>query len=65
MAYIYQVKENKMSEWMLNILERLAEMFPKQSYQSRLERYIASRNPTNAAEVEMLIRQYDGYFQNR
>lgn len=54
-----------MSEWMLNILERLAEMFPKQSYQSRLERYIESRNPTNAAEVEMLIRQYDGYFQSR
>lgn len=50
---------------MLNILERLAEMFPKQSYQSRLERYIASRNPSNTAEIEMLIKEYDGYYQNR
>jgi hypothetical protein len=54
-----------MTQWMLSILERLAEMFPKQSYQSRLEQYINSRNPTNAAEVEMLIKEYDGYFQNR
>lgn len=54
-----------MSQWMLNILERLAEMFPTQSYQSRLDQYISSRNPTNAAEVEMLIRQYDGQYANR
>jgi hypothetical protein len=50
---------------MLNILERLAEMFPKQSYQSRLEQYIKSKNPSNAAEVEMLIREYDGYYHSR
>lgn len=54
-----------MSQWMLNILERLAEMFPKQSYQSRLERYIASRNPSNTAEIELLIKEYDGHYQNR
>lgn len=36
----------------LNLLERLAEMFPKQDYQSRLDRYIKSRNPKTAAEVE-------------
>ena len=41
------------------VLERLAEMFPKQAYQSRLEQYINSKNPTNAADVEYWQRQYD------
>ena len=41
------------------ILERLAEMFPKQAYQSRLEQYINSKNPTNAAEVDYWQRQYE------
>ena len=41
------------------ILERLAEMFPKQDYQSRLEQYINSKNPNNAAEVDYWQRQYD------
>jgi hypothetical protein len=45
------------SNKMLNILERLAEMFPQQ--QSRLEQYINSKNPTNAAEVDYWQRQYD------
>jgi hypothetical protein len=36
----------------LSLLERLAEMFPKQDYQSRLDRYIRSRNPQTPAEVE-------------
>jgi len=45
------------SEKMLNILERLAEMFPQQ--QSRLEMYINSKNPTNAAEVDYWQRQYE------
>lgn len=40
------------------LLERLAEMFPDSDYQSRLERYIASRNPQNAADVEHWERQY-------
>jgi len=44
---------------MLTLLERLAEMFPKQQYQSRLEQYINSKNPTNAAEVDYWQRQYD------
>ena len=41
------------------ILERLAEMFPKQAYQSRLEQYINSKNPTNAAEVDFWQREYE------
>ena len=47
------------SNKMLALLERLAEMFPKQGYQSRLEQYINSKRPTNAAEVEYWQRQYD------
>jgi hypothetical protein len=40
------------------LLERLAEMFPKSDYQSRLEQYIASRNPKSTADVEHWERQY-------
>jgi len=40
-------------------MERLAEMFPKAGYHSRLEQYINSKNPTNAAEVDYWQRQYD------
>lgn len=44
---------------MQNILERLAEMFPKQTYQAKLDQYIASRNPQNAADVDVIIKQYE------
>ena len=48
-----------LSNKMLALLERLAEVFPKQQYQSRLEYYINSKNPTNAAEVDYWQRQYE------
>jgi len=41
------------------VLERLSEMFPTQQYQSRLEQYINSKNPTNAAEVDFWQREYE------
>jgi FtsZ-interacting cell division protein YlmF len=41
-----------------DILKRLAEMFPQQDYQSRLEQYISSRYPKSAADVEYYERQY-------
>jgi hypothetical protein len=44
---------------MLSLLERLSEMFPKQKYQSRLEQYINSKNPTNASDVDYWQRQYE------
>lgn len=50
---------NKLSAKMLSLLERLAEMFPRQHYQTSLEQYISSKNPTNAAEVEYWQREYD------
>jgi len=46
------------------LLERLAEMFPGSDYQSRMERYIASKNPQSAADIEHLQRQYQ-YDQQR
>ena len=48
-----------MSQLMTKLLERLAEMFPTQDYQSRLEQYIASRHPQNVADVEMFTRDYN------
>lgn len=42
----------------IEILKRLAEMFPRQDYQSRLERYISSHYPKSAGDVEFLERQY-------
>ena len=45
-----------------NILKRLAQMFPGSKYQSSSEQYIDTRQPQNAADVEMLERQY---FQDR
>jgi hypothetical protein len=40
------------------LLKRLGEMFPGNDYQSRLEQYIATRQPQNTADVEMLERRY-------
>jgi hypothetical protein len=45
-----------------NLLKRLAGLFPGSDYQSSLEQYIDTRQPQNAADVEMLERQY---FQDR
>jgi hypothetical protein len=42
-----------------DLLERLAEMFPKQDYQSRLERYINARQPKSASEVEHWQKQFE------
>lgn len=42
-----------------NLLERLAEMFPKQDYQSRLDRYIAARQPQSTSEVEHWQKQFE------
>ena len=50
---------NTISSTMLAILDRLAEMFPKQHYQSELDRYISSRHPQNAAEVEHYTKEFE------
>jgi len=47
-----------MSNKIYRMIERLAEMFPKQDYQSRLEQYIASHRPQHIGDVERYERQY-------
>jgi hypothetical protein len=52
-------KMKSLSIKMLGMLERLAEMFPKQSYQSDLDRYISSRHPQNAVDVEHFTKEFE------
>jgi len=47
-----------MSDTIYKIVQRLAEMFPRQDYQSRLEQYIASRRPQSVTDVELLEREF-------
>lgn len=48
-----------MSEKMIRILEKLAEMFPKQNYQSRLDAYLQSKYVKNVSDVEYWSRRFD------
>jgi len=48
-----------MTATIAKLLERLAEMFPKQNYQSRLDRYLNSKNIQSTVELEHWQRQYD------
>ena len=47
------------SEKMESLLERLAEMFPGSSYQSRLDSYLSTKGITDAAQLENYIRQFN------
>jgi hypothetical protein len=44
---------------MLAIMERLSEMFPGTSYQSRLDQYLSTKGITDAAQLENYIQQYN------
>ena len=50
---------NYISEKMLAIMERLSEMFPGSSYQSRLDSYLSTKGITDAAQLENYIQQYN------
>ena len=52
-----------MSELMQKLVERLAEMFPGSGYQSRMERYIASRRPCDVFDVERFERDFNREFK--
>jgi hypothetical protein len=52
-------KEKKMSQMFIQFVERLAEMFPKQNYQTRLEQYLSTKCIQSTADVEFWQRQYD------
>jgi hypothetical protein len=47
------------SNKMLSILERLSEMFPGSSYQTRLDSYLSTKGITDAAQLENYIRQFN------
>ena len=47
------------SEKMIAIMERLSEMFPGSSYQSRLDSYLSTKGITDAAQLENYIRQFN------
>jgi hypothetical protein len=47
------------SQKMLSILERLAEMFPGSSYQTRLDSYLSTKGITDAAQLEHYVRQFN------
>lgn len=48
-----------MTATIAKLVERLAEMFPKQNYQSKLDAYLASKNVKDISEVENWIREFD------
>ena len=48
-----------LSNRMLVILERLSEMFPGSSYQTRLDQYLSTKGITDAAQLENYIQQYN------
>ena len=47
------------SKRMLGMLERLAEMFPSSSYQTRLDYYLSTKGITDAAQLEGYIKQFN------
>ena len=47
------------SDRMLSIMERLSEMFPGTSYQSRLDQYLSTKGITDAAQLENYISQFN------
>ena len=47
------------SEKMISIMERLSEMFPGSSYQSRLDNYLSTKGITDAAQLEHYIQRYN------
>ena len=48
-----------LSNFMLNIMERLAEMFPDSSYQSRLDAYLSTKGITDAAQLEHYMQKFN------
>jgi hypothetical protein len=55
-----------MTATIAKLVERLAEMFPRQNYQSKLDAFLSSKNVQDAADVDRWIREFDrrqGSFQ--
>jgi hypothetical protein len=52
------------SNYMLGLIERLAEMFPGSSYQTRLEQYLNTKGITDAAQLEHYIQKFNSQKEN-
>jgi hypothetical protein len=48
-----------MTATIAKLVERLAEMFPKQNYQSRLDTYLNSKNVQDIGDVEHWTKEFD------
>jgi len=48
-----------LSNKMLAMLERLSEMFPDSTYQSRLDNYLKTKSITDAAQLENYIKEFN------
>ena len=53
-----------LSDQMIAIMERLSEMFPGTSYQSRLDAYLSTKGITDAAQLENYVRQFNSQKEN-
>ena len=58
-THLQRTKMQFLSNKMLSILERLSEMFPGSSYQSRLDAYLSTKGITDAAQLENYIQQFN------
>ena len=47
-----------LSNFMLELMERLGEMFPGSDYQNRLDAYLSTKGITDVAQLENYIQQY-------
>ena len=52
------------SQKMLAILERLAEMFPGSNYQTRLDSYLSTKGITDAAQLEHYMQKFNSHKEN-
>ena len=57
--HIQETKMKSLSIRMLSIMERLSEMFPGSSYQSRLDSYLSTKGITDAAQLENYVREFN------
>lgn len=53
------LKENAMTATIAKLIERLAEMFPQQNYQSKLDAYLTNKNVKNIGDVEHWTKEFD------
>lgn len=47
------------TRFMLNLIKQLAEMFPQDGYQQRLETYLGRHSITDAATLDNLIKEFE------